>query len=212
MRTLFIIALSSLFLSSCIEITERIIIHENGSGNIEYRVSSNSSNSLFGAISGFVNQNIEDQLRQEAQKMVQVLSAQEGISNVEYRLEGLRGQFFVSFDFHDTKAFNNALYQMGGYKKSWLSPGYLKSNKCRFVKRNFTPWLNRYLKKEKIEMPSSVMTELITFKSEIEVPDEIRKVRPDHLSVNPNKNQVQQRLTFTEILEENISTGIKIKY
>ena len=212
MRIGLVSLIAVIFLSGCIEIVESIKVNEDTSGTIQYRVMSSETGALLGSFSGLINNSIEDQLRSEASKLVFILKQQEGISNVKYELKNLNGEFYVRFDFASSEQFNKALYQMGGYKKTCLSPGYLKVKKHKVKKRNFTPWLHTYLKKEKIEILDSFLPEMLYFTSIIELPAVIRKVKPENMSVTDNNTIVQQRLSFDEILNDNESTGLKVRY
>ena len=212
MRIGLVSLIAVIFLSGCIEIVESIKVNEDTSGTIQYRVMSSETGALLGSFSGLINNSIEDQLRSEASKLVFILKQQEGISNVKYELKNLNGEFYVRFDFASSEQFNKALYQMGGYKKTCLSPGYLKVKKHKVKKRNFTPWLHTYLKKEKIEILDSFLPEMLYFTSIIELPGVIRKVKPENMSVTDNNTIVQQRLSFDEILNDNESTGLKVRY
>jgi len=212
MRNFLIFLFALFFLSGCIEIVETIHVNKDTSGQVEYRVMTSQTNSWLGNFTGLVNNSIEEQLRSEAAKMVNVLKQQKGISNVEYKLGKLSGDFFIRFDFAGSDDFNNALYRMAGAKKTCFSPGYLKIKNHRVKKRNFTPWLKQYLKKEDIEIKQSIISDMLIFSSIIELPSDVRKVKPANLSVSEEMRKVIQRLSFTEILDENKSTGIRLKY
>ncbi len=212
MRIAGLFILIVFLLSGCIEIVETIHVNEDTSGSAEYRVMSVGSNSWIGNISGYFNNSVEQQLRSEAKKLVILLEKQEGISNVKYEFGNFSADFYVRFDFAGSKYYNDALYQLGGYRKTCLSPGYLKINKHKVKKRNITPWLNRYLEKEGIEMKQSFISDVISFRSIIELPSKLRRVKPENLTVSDNKTSVQQRVTFTDMLDKHKSTGMKLIY
>ena len=212
MRILFIILFASFFLTGCIEIIETIHINKDRSGSIEYRVNTSQASSWLGNISGMIDNSLEEQIRDEALQMVNILHQQEGISNVKYKLGKLSGDFFLQFDFKTAENYNKALYSMGGARKTLFSPGYLKISKHKIKKMNFTPWLNGYLKKENIEITQSFISDMITFSSIVEVPSEVKRVKPANVKVPKDASKVVQRLSFTQILVDKKSTGLRVKY
>lgn len=213
--TRFIVLLlmgSLLFLGSCIEITETISIRKNKSGSVTYSLQSQDGGSLFSSLTSMFSMSLEDQVRVEADKLIRELLKQPGISNVSYNLRGRSGSYYLTFDFSDYKSFNQALYAISGNKKSVFTPGYFRITNNKFKKINFSPWLKKYMERESIEIPSPLISEMIYFKSEVEVPDAIRKLQPSATAKKRNDRQSVQRFKLSEILDNKVDTGIKIRY
>lgn len=207
----FLLALSFL-LTSCIELIEELTINKDRSGTLSYRIETHGGGDFLNGLSGLFSNSIEDQLILEAEKLIQELKTQPGISNLRYNLQGGAGSFYLQFDFDKHGSINSALYAISGYKKSFFSPGYIKISRSHLKKMNFTPWLNRYLEKEEIDFQSPFITDHIYFKSIVRVPDDINRARPEGLELGRSGRETQQKFRLTDILEGSSNTGIKIRY
>lgn len=212
-RSITFISLLIIFtLTGCLEISETIKVNKDKSGSIKYELKSSNSGNFLSMISGLFDVSIEDQIIDEAEKFISQLRKQEGISNIQQDFDKYRGSYFVSFDFASSKYFNEALYNMAGSKKNFLTPGYIKIKNSRFKKINFSPWIKRYLEKENIELPSSPITELILFTSKIELPGKIVSVQPKDAIIGKNQKEVKQEFQLTEITSGEAKTKLRIKY
>ena len=211
-RIPFLLVSIILFLSGCIEIVEDITINSDQSGKLVYRIETSEGGSFFKSLTNLFDISVEDQVRSEAEKFIRELQAQPGISNIQYNLNRRSGSYFLQFDFKDYKSLNNSLYAISGNKKTILTPGYLKIGNSRFKKINFTPWLKKYIEKENIQFPSSLMTDMVTYKVIVRVPDDIIRVKPGEMIINQSKRKAVQQFRFTDILDGKVNTGIKIRY
>lgn len=211
MRKYIIIVFAAILmlLNSCIEIGEKITINKDLSGHVEYQLSISEFASIF---SGFIDNSIEIQVKSEAGKFIEKLRDQPGISNVVYQSnlpsEGIK----VSFDYASTRDFNNALFAMGDAKKNLFTPGYLKANRHRVKKINFSNYLALYLKKEDIEIPEQYLTDMIKFRSTISVPKEIKKSSGNNIKLSDDKFSAIQIFPVKQILHDKVNTGVKIRY
>jgi hypothetical protein len=199
-------------LSGCLEISETIKINKDKSGSISYELKSSNTANFLNKFSGLFNISIEEQVVNEAEKFILQLRKQEGISNIQQNFDTRRGSYAVSFDFKNSKYFNEALYHMAGSKKNIFTPGYIKVKDSRFKKINFSPWLKRYLEKENISISSFPLTELITFTSVVELPYKIVKVKPKDVIIAKNQKEAKQKFKLIEITSGKARTGIRIKY
>jgi hypothetical protein len=206
------LVLSQLLLTGCLELVEEITVQKNKSGSVSYRIESLDGGSLFSNLTNMFNVSLEDQMRFEVDKFVSVLQKQPGISNVEYNLHGRTGSYYLKFDFEDSRSFSNALYAIGGSKKTLFTPDYFKISNSRFKKINFAPWLKKYLEQEEIELPSHMILDFITFKSEVKLPRDIRRVKPGDVVVRSSGRKTEQRFNLAEIVENKVDTGIRIRY
>jgi hypothetical protein len=211
-KTVLLVSILSVFLTGCVEIVEEIFINKDRSGTIIYRVETNGAGILLNNISGFLDQSIEDQLEAEAFKFIKQLEDQPGISNLEYKLSIRSEEYYVKCDFENYKVFNEALYKVSGNKKSWFSPPYFRIKRNQFKKINFSPWIKRYAEKENIELPSPVFANMISFSSTIHTPEQIIKIKPSTVELKEDKTTTKQNFLFVDILENNVNTGIRIRY
>ena len=209
-KTVFLFLILSVLFTGCIEIVEEISVNKNKSGSVIYRIETNEAGFFLNNLSGLFDISVEDQVRKEAQKFINKLQSQPGISNISYNLNSRSGDYYLQFDFSDHKQFNNAIYAMSGNKKTMFTPSYFKISKNRFKKINFSPWLKRYMEKEEIEFPSPMMTEMITYTSVINLPKTIKKAKPS--SVKISDTQAIQKISFSEIIDGKANTGMRIKY
>jgi hypothetical protein len=198
--------------SGCIEIEENIQVKEDQSGHVIYSINTSEMGSFLSGLSGLLDKNIEQQIRSEVDKMIQKLKGQPGIKNVTANTHSVNRNYQVSFDFDRTQNFNNALYAMGGAKKTIFTPGYLRVNQCRVKKINFSSYLSMYLKKEEIEIPDQFLTRMLTFKSTIIVPGSIKKVKGHGASISEDRSLVSQEFLFSDIIHQKVNTGLKIKW
>ncbi len=211
-QKLILFILLWLTLSGCIEIEENIHIREDLSGHVEYQIKMSELGSLFSGISGFLDEKLQAKINEEADKLVQKLKIQPGITNVVYETTKSNNKYSVRFDFDKARNFNHALYAMGDARKTIFTPGYLRVNRCRVKKINFSTYLALYLKREKIEIPDHYLTDMVTFKSTIKVPDEIKKVKGLSATVTMDRHAVEQEIPFRKIIHERTDTGMKIRY
>ena len=212
-RSISLISLLIIFtLTGCLEISETIKINKDQSGNIKYELKSSNAGNFLSKISGLFDISIEDHVVSEAEKFISQLRNQEGISNIQQDFDKYRGSYFVSFDFASSKYFNEALYNMAGSKKNFLTPGYIKIKNSRFKKINFSPWIKRYLEKENIDLPSSPITDLIIFTSKVELPGKVVNVQPKDAIIGKNQKEVKQEFQLNEITSGEANTKIKIKF
>lgn len=210
--TLIQLLIVSILFSSCIDIVEELTIHSNRSGTLSYRIETSGPGNFLNELSSLFSASVEDQIKIEANKFIQGLKKQDGITNLQYNLTGGAGTYYLTFDFKDYKSLNKSLYAIGGARKTIFSPGYIKIGKSKFKKLNFTPWLNRYLKQEEIEFQSPFITDNISFVSIVNVPSDITGSRPadNNLHISPRK--IRQEFRLTNILEGDANTSLKIRY
>jgi len=195
--------------SSCIEIEEKVSIHQDLSGQISYTIKTSKLGSF---ISGVIDKRIEAQIKIEADKLIEKLKMQPGIENVQYELNPRNHIYYVQFDFDRAESFNKALYAMGDSKKTFFTPGYLHINRCRVKKINFSKYVSFYLKKEGIEIPNDFITQMLTFKSIIEVPEEIKKTKGLGTVISTDRKSVTQKFLVNEIIQQKINTRLKVRY
>jgi hypothetical protein len=202
----------TIIFSGCIEIEEKIVIHSDRSGTVSYSLNTTEVGSILFGLSGLFGMEPDEQIIDEAEKLISVLKGQPGIDHISYNLKHSKGRYYLRFDFTDAASFNKALYRMGGQKKTIFSPGYLKINHTRFRKLNFSSYLTNYLIKEGKELNSLLYTDLLVYRSEIHFPGEIKRTNKKELLIAPNQTTLIQKFKFRDILESNRDTGIKVRF
>jgi len=209
----FISILLIFFVStSCLEITETLTVNKDKSGKMKYELNSGQAGGLFNIISGFLDISIEDKVIIEAEKLIVELRKQPGISNIRHEFNKRRGSYFLSFEFENSKYFNEALYRMAGSKKNIFTPGYVNISNSRFKKINFSPWLKRYLEKENIEIPYSLLSEDIKFTSYTIFPDEIKRFKPANTTIEKKSNTAIQTFKLSKLTTGKANTRLKVKF
>ena len=136
----------------------------------------------------------------------------DGISNVNYNISKKTGDYGFSFDFENSKKLNQALYHISGNKKGFFSPSYLKVSKKKIKKLNISPWVKKYLEREKIEIPESSITNMINYRTEYYLPDKIKSVSNRKAKINGRSNGASMSYLLTDVINNKVNTGIRIRY
>lgn len=195
-------------LTSCLKIIEEIKINDDLSGNITYRLETNNSGSLLNSITKFFDVSFTDQLKNEVAELASKLRNKEGITNVEFLIDEKTDNYFLSYDFTNTKDLNNALYG----KKGFFSPSYIKISEHKFKKLNFAPWLKKYFKKEDIQVLDDEILEIITYQAIYYFPREVIRVKNKTARLSDDRKTVSQSYQAADIIENKVNVGNKIKY
>lgn len=198
--------------TSCIEISEEIKINKDKSGSLSYKLESNRLGILFNKLSGFIDITFEEQLKEKTGELAFRLKQKEGITHVEFNIDHNTMDYELKCEFSDTKKLNVAIYEVFGYKKTFFSPSYLKVSNHTVKKINFSPMLKSYLEDEGIEIPSEYLSEVIFFKSTIHLPEKVKNTKGSHVKIINEKNMVNQKFRFTDVIENKVNVGIKIRY
>ena len=101
---------------------------------------------------------------------------------------------------------------MAGSKKNIFTPGYVNISNSRFKKINFSPWLKRYLDKENIEIPYTLLSEDIKFTSYTLFPDEIKRFKPANTAVDKKSNTTIQTFKLSKLTTGKANTSLKVKF
>lgn len=212
MKKIIPIVVILLSLSSCIEVIEEIQINKDKSGSLSYRVESNQIGFLLNKLTAFIDIAFEDQLQSKVEEIALLLKQKDGIKHVEFKINRNTIDYELYCEFSDSKKLNEAFYEVFGYKKTILSPSYLKVSNNSVKKINFSPRLKKYLDEEGIEVPSEYLSEVINFKSYIYLPQKVKNVKGSKVKIIDNKNKVEQTFKLTDVIENKVNVGVKIKY
>ncbi len=201
-----------LFMTSCIEIVEEINVKPDLSGSITYRIKSDQFTSLFSSLSGMFDQNIlKEQLTERFEKFAMKYKNNKHIKNVKFIIGDNITDASLSFDFSSTKELNLALYEIAGSKKSFFAPSYLKISKHKLKKFNIAPYLKKSLKQQDIILPEEFM-DMIEIKSIYNLPKSIKSAKGETVILTEQGKSATQVFKFKDVYENNVKTGIKIKY
>ncbi len=212
MKKLIPIVVILLSLSSCIEVIEEIHINQDGSGSLSYRVESNQIGFLLNKLTAFIDVVIEDQLKGKAEEIAFLLKQKDGIEHVEFKINHNTMDYELNCEFSDSKKLNAAFYEVFGYKKTILSPNYLKVSNNAVKKINFSPMLKKYMDDEGIQVPSEYLSGVVYFKSVTYLPKKVKKAKGSQVKILHNKNKVEQRFKLMDVIENKVNVGVKIKY
>ena len=201
-----------LFFTSCIELVETITINKDLSGKIEYKIETNELTTLLNNFSGLMDASYENDLEVAISKYVLILEQEDGISNVNYKISKRTGDYGFSFDFENSKKLNCALYHISGNKKGFFSPSYLKVSKKKIKKLNISPWLKKYLEREKIEIPESSITNMVNYRTEYYLPNKIKRISNRKAKINSTSNSASMSYLLTDVINNDVNTGIRIRY
>jgi hypothetical protein len=197
------------FLQSCVEIVEEITVNNDRSGKIALSVNIGKQNGLFGLISQFADLSFMDEIEDEVGKTISVLKQQPGISNVVFEKGN---KMRLSFDFDNHKNLNKALYAVSGNEKTIFNPAIYKVKNHSFIKKNITTWAKLMMEANKDEMPDEIVFDMIEITTIVHLPEPIINTSGVGSKVSKDKRTVTTSHFISEILEENISTKMKVKY
>ena len=198
-------------LTSCVEIVEEVTIYSNNSGNIKYRIETSQIASLINNLTGLLDVSSEKKVKEMARKYAVQLESYNGIDSVRFNWNEKKSQNILEFSFTGADELNDAIYQLFGYKKNIFSPKYLKTKQHVFVRKNFSPWVKKYFESEKIEIPKEDFLEMITYKTIIHYPKEVRRFKGSNIRLTNNGKQLVQINNLKEILENKADVGIRCR-
>lgn len=207
-----VILFTTFLLTGCLELEEKIEINKDKSGTATYSLKTDQAGSFINQLSGLFGNQINDQIKQEAEKLILQLRKQKGISDIRYELNSNTGNYFLQFGFQNPSSFNKALYGMGGQKKMFFSPGYIRICGSRFKRINFSKGLSHYLAREDIELSDEFLTGMLTFKTVIVTPEEPKKIKPSFAKKLAEKKAVEVQYSLGDIINNKVNTRIKIRY
>jgi hypothetical protein len=202
-----------LFLSftSCIEIVEEITMHDDNSGNIYYHLETNGISRLLNNFSGLLDSSIENQIKEYVEELAIKMKGQKGIDSVKYKLDGNKDNFQLRFSFAKPENLNDAIYNLLGYEENIFSPKYIKVNNHNFQRKNFAPWIKKYLAKVEIDLPLMDIASMVTYKTIVHFPKKVKHFKGSNLEISDDRMKLTQRKKLTEVLENKTNVSIKSK-
>lgn len=210
--TILVLSIIILTLQSCIELTEEVIVNKDRSGTLGFSLRINSSGSIMGLINQFADNSYMDDINDEVQTVIKQLKQQPGISNVNFTRENSDKLMKFSFDFSDDKSLNNALYALAGEKKTFYKPAIYKVRTHRFVRKNLTEWAKELINEEQENIPDNLVFSFIDVKTKVQLPEPARSVSVKNAVMSKDKKTVTLTNELSNILDQNQSTGFRIRY
>lgn len=209
---IIILSLSLFILQSCIELTEEIIVNNDRSGTLSFSLGINTSSSIMGLVGQFTDNSYMDDIDDEVQNVVSQLKQQPGISNVKFNKENSVKLLNLSFDFSDDKSLNKALYALAGEKKTFYKPAIYKVRTHKFVRKNLTEWAKDLMEQEQENIPDDLVFSFIKVKTKVQLPEPARSVSVINAVMSKDKKTVTLTNGLSDILEQNQSTGFRIRF
>ncbi|MCD4746521.1 MAG: hypothetical protein K8R58_09490 [Bacteroidales bacterium] len=209
---LFLLFISSLFLSSCIEITEEIIVNSDQSGKLNFKINLKKIGFLINTSKNYFDISLPDEINKQFASSAKILKNKEGISNVNYFKDKKNELFSLSFDFENTKELNNALYELFNNNKHFYKPSYIKINKKKLKKANFGPALRMYIRKQKNQNIDKELFELVTYKTIYHFPDKVKKASNKKAIIKNDETTVVFKCRLDEIINNKLNVGNRIYY
>jgi hypothetical protein len=201
-----------LFTTSCIEIVEEVTVNPDRSGTISYSIESDQLTALFSNLAGIFDQNsLKEMLTKRFEQFAMKFKNSRGIKNVRFIIGDNITDASLSFDFSNTKELNEALYEIAGSKKTFFAPSYLKIGKHKLKKFNIAPYLKKQLRDQDILIPEEVMN-MVEIKSIYNFPGKIKSVKGKSATMSENQQTVIQKFEFKKVYENEVNTGVRIKY
>ncbi len=202
-------AIFSFLFTGCIEIIEKITVNDNLSGTFSVSIDFGNSKKL---IDIFDKNELFEELEREAKNTKIILEQQPGIKNIFFKTDRQKGFYILSFDFEDAAKLNSALYATGNVDKKIYNPAFYKISKHKFRRKNFSSLLKKFLLFELDSLPDESFFDMIIFKSVFSFPDKIRRVSGKDAVISDDGKTAILEFYVSDILENRVNSGIKVKY
>ncbi|HPF00301.1 MAG TPA: hypothetical protein PKY63_06505 [Bacteroidales bacterium] len=211
LRVVFL-ALTALFITSCIELEERIKIYPDKSGDYSLKLD-------MGALtqSGMDAFKPSEDILNFPKTVENAVKDVVGITDVKTISDTKKGLYQVSFHFKNHKVFKKALLQLAGMKYGFVVPKYMKVGKHRFSKKNIGPLIAKQINKQEDspllqDFMGVEVSSMINVKTIIETPHEVKKVKKNARAVKSDDPEIVEiKSTLKDILNGS-STGVVVKF
>ncbi|KAF5043635.1 hypothetical protein DSECCO2_500190 [anaerobic digester metagenome] len=206
------LALVALFLTSCIELEERIKIYPDKSG--DYSLSLDLGALTQTGMDAFKPSEDILNFPKTVENAVKDVS---GITDVKAISDTKKGLYQVSFHFKNHKVFKKALLQLAGMKYGFVVPKYMKVGKHKFSKKNIGPLITKQINKQEDspllqDFMGVEVSSMINVKTIIETPHEVKGVKKNARAVKSDDPEIVEiKSTLKDILN-GASTGVVVRY
>jgi len=208
-KLILLLLVTTLFLTGCIEITERIDVRDDKSGTFSLSVKMFQQNLLTDMFGFGGGTEVLDDIEALAWRASLDLEDNEGIRNVILISDKRKGTVGLSFDFDNHRQLNRALYNIAGERKTIFKPAVYRIRQSSFSRRNLTTLIEMLLDGEE---DSELLSHWITLTSEINLPRPAKHVSNKNARQLNNGKRIKSSDHLSDILEESTSTRIRIRY
>lgn len=196
--------LLSIFLSSCLELEEKIVLHSDKSG--EYSL-------VLRGLAGLqTNQAFAENVKEGIQLFMNKAQNVKGITSIKEINN--RNEFGISFTFEHPRAFRQLMAEMTNIS-SFFIPSYFSFSRHKFSKKNITPVFQKAIQADSTvqNILSRVsflpLGSLLTWKIIVVTPYDIKKVKQNPY-VHVDGKTATLRLSLEQILQ-NTSSGFVLR-
>jgi hypothetical protein len=211
-KIIFLIIITSISLTSCIEIVEEMWINEDKSGKLELRIDAGSLGVFFNSIGQYIGEDLSKKIINAPNKMASSLNKIKGISNVKPITNPKSGKLGLSFNFENQHSLNNALYSIFGLNKKFFYPNAYKIKNHKIKKKDFTNYLTRYFEENKSKIKSDEIIKMINYITIYHLPKDVKKIKNEIGTKLSDKITVIQSNSLENILKEQIDLGQVISF
>ncbi len=212
MRRFFFLSISIIIafsFTSCIDLIEEISINKDLSGHYELRLEA-------GGLGGMMNMaggQMEIPAITELDEKVNLLKHQDGISNVQKKIQMKDMQFYISFDFKDAESLNKAVYQLATIESNVFIKKFFKIKKHKLIRPNLTPYLQLLIEDQNLldQIPSTDLLSYVNYKFIVNTPTEIKQVKGERAIIQSNKKTVISSFSFKDLLIDKENVYLKIR-
>ena len=211
---LFSLIMTSLFLSSCIDLVEEISINDDLSGHYEIRLETAGLGGFGQLLRKGNDFDFAEADIKKLDRTLNKLKKQEGISHVYKIVNPKDLKFYISFDFANEKALNNAIYSLANIKSNIFIKKFLKVKSNKIVRPNLNPYIQKIIKDKDLmaKLPSEDLLSYVNYICIINAPKEIKKVSSNTSVLQSNGHTAIATVNFKSLIlnKQNIRTKIKI--
>jgi hypothetical protein len=208
-KLILMLLVSTLFLTGCIEITERIDVRDDKSGTLSLSVKMFQQNLLTDLFGFGGGAEVLNEIEALAWRASLDLEENKGIHNVNLISDKRNGMIGLSFDFDHHRQLNRALYNIAGERKTIFKPAVYRIRQSSFSRRNLTSFIEMLLDGEE---DSDLLSHWITLTSDINLPRPAKHVSNKNARKLNNGKRIKSSDHLSDILEESTSTRIRIRY
>ncbi len=206
--------LASFFLSSCVDLIEEISINDDLSGHYEIRLETGGLGGLSQLLNRGNSFNFAEADIKKLDRTLNKLKKQEGISHVYKIVNPKDLKFYISFDFADEEALNNAIYSLANIKPNVFIKKFLKVKSNKIVRPNLNPYIQKIIRDKNLmaKLPSEDLLSYVNYVCIINVPKEIKNVSSSSAVLQNDGHTTIATINFKSLVleKQNIRTKIKI--
>ncbi|MCX7697427.1 MAG: hypothetical protein N2Z72_07025 [Bacteroidales bacterium] len=202
----YLLSFLTLFLNSCIELEEKIVLHSDKSG--EYSL-------VIRGFSGFqTNASFSEKIKESILLFISKAQKVNGISSIKQ--SSTRNEFSISFSFEHPSAFRSLMAEMTNVSKFFI-PSYFSFTRHRFSKQNTTPFFQKALQRDSTihniltRFSTLPFGSLFNWKIVVVSPYEIKKVKRNPYVIISSDHKIATLTLSLEQIMQNTSSGFVLR-